>query len=241
MKLNTVLVLLSGVLMTGCAGGEETTAEATEVVGEASQGLCSSNCQCQPGYKCSAGSCVWASDFGPPAPNPCTADCHCKGVPGTYCSAQEGSGAGGNCTKPQIIIINDRGFPACGSNGNVAHPSPGAFIRVNITGKPGASVVKYNRHASCGPAAIWWKDTGISGSVIPASGALTFSYPTSAPMACDTPNLGGWENYVVVGGLTSDVTRFAFYNSSCGGGLATCTAAYSYCPPTGACNGLGCP
>ena len=146
----------------------------------------------------------------------------------------------GSCAKPEIIVRNG-GYSTCGANGNVAHPSPDAFIRLTITGKPGASVVKYNRHASCGPAATWWKDTTLSGAVIPANGTLTLSYPTSAPMACDTVNLGAWQNYVVVGGLTSDVTRFSFYNSACGGGLATCTAAYNYCPPTGACNGLGCP
>ena len=239
MNNHTMLVFLSCVLMTGCAGVEEPMAEPAEAVAEATQGLCSSNCQCQPGYQCSAGSCVLVNVAGPPAPNPCTADCHCTGVPGTYCR-MGGSSPLGHCAKPEIIVHNG-GYSTCGANGNVAHPSPDVFIRVKIIGKPGASVVKYNRHASCGSAATWWKDTGISGSVIPANGELTFSYPTSTPMACDAVNLGAWENYVVVGGLTSNVNRFSFYNSACGGGLATCIAARTYCPPTGACNGLGCP
>jgi len=241
MRINTALALLSCLLMAGCMGVEHENPGGTQdAVGEAEQGLCSSHCQCSPGYKCSSGSCVWDIDFGPPYEHPCYADCQCSGVPGTYCRFDGSSSGLGNCAKPEIIVTSGN-YSQCGSNAGVAHPSPDAFIRLTITGKPGASVAKYNRHYSCGPAATWWRDTGFNGYVIPSSGALTISYPTSAPFACTERNLGGWENYVIVGGLTSAVSRFSFFNAPCGGGLSTCTAASSYCPQTGPCNGLGCP
>jgi hypothetical protein len=242
MQNRTLLVLSFCLLMVGCAGVEEESLSAPpEAVGEASQGLCSSHCDCAPGYKCSAGSCVWELDFGPHHEYPCYADCQCSNVPGTYCRFTGNSSGLGTCNKPEIITSRSGGSSDCGNNAGVAHPSPGAFVRVTISGKPGASVAKYNRHYSCGSAAKWWRDTGFDGYVIPPSGSLTVSISTSAPLACNARNLGGWENYVIVGGMKSAHSHFNFYNSPCGGSLSTCTAAGSYCPPEGPCNGPGCP
>jgi hypothetical protein len=123
----------------------------------------------------------------------------------------------------------------------VPHPSPDALLRLSIFGKPGATVQKYNRHASCGGAAQWWLDTGLNGVTIPPSGFLSINYPTSAAFACSDKLLGRWQNYVVVGGKASPVATFTFYNTPCGGSLSSCTAASNYCPPSGACNGPGCP
>ena len=240
MKINTVLALSSCLLMWGCMGveGEDFGGEPPqESIGVAEQGLCSSHCECAPGYECFAGSCTRRPIVGPPPPQLCYADCQCSS--GMYCAIPAG-GHYGNCARPRIQYRSGSG-ESCGGDAGVAHPSPDALQRMTIYGKPGASVAKYNRHYSCGAAAQWWRDTGMDGYVIPPDGVLTISYPTSAPLACDFPILGGWESYVIVGGLVSDVTRFTYYNSACGGSLSTCSTASSYCPQRGPCNGVGCP
>lgn len=240
MKINTALALSSCLLLLGCTGvegGDFGDESIQESIGAAEQGLCSSHCQCAPGYQCSSGSCVVGPIAGPiGVPDPCYADCQCSA--GKYCRIF-GSGPG-SCTKPEIRYSSGSGA-ACGGDAGVSHPSPDALLRVTIYGKPGAGVAKYNRHYSCGAAAQWWRDTDMDGYVIPSNGVLSISYPTSAPFACNFPILGGWESYVIVGGLVSDVTRFTYYNSPCGGSLSTCTSASGYCPQSGPCNGLGCP
>jgi hypothetical protein len=224
-------------LMSCAAAGPEESSE--EITGEAEQALCSSHCQCSPGYQCVNGNCTAPGvDFGPPIENPCYADCQCGA--GQFCFITSGGTGPGQCMKPEISLTSGN-WNSCGSNAGVAHPSPDALVRMTIVGKPGATVAKYNRHASCGGAASWWRDTSLDGVTIPSNGILSIDYPTSAPFACNDKILGGWQNYVVVGGLKSDTISFTFYNSPCGGSLSTCSSASSYCPPSGPCNGVGCP
>jgi len=237
MRTDKVLMVVSCVLA-GCMGVEETN-EVTEESGEeliaeegGGQSLCSSDCQCPLGTRCESGYCNTQVLAGPLPPNgPCFADCQCDA--GQFC-------LGHSCTKPSITYTSGSGN-SCGGNAGVAHPSPDALMRMTIVGKPGATVAKYNRHYSCGPAAQWWRDTGLDGYTIPSSGTLTINYPTYSPFACDNKILGGWQSYVVVGGLVSNVASFTYYDSPCGGSLSTCSYASSYCPPSGPCNGLGCP
>jgi hypothetical protein len=238
MKINAALTFAFCLLLTSCMGEvPESFVEdsSEEPIGEAEQGLCTSHCNCQPGYKCSNGVCTWPLDFGPPFEEPCYADCHCSAD--KFCFP---SGQGGYCIKPEIQFTSGN-WNDCGSNAGVAHPSPDALVRMTIVGKPGATVKKYNRHYSCGGAAQWWLDTSLNGVTIPANGLLSIDYPTNAPFACNDKTLGGWQNYVEVAGRTSYVTSFTFYNSPCGGSLSTCDLASSYCPPSGPCNGVGCP
>jgi hypothetical protein len=132
------------------------------------------------------------------------------------------------------ITVETSNYSSCANAG-------GTFsLRVSIFGKPGAAVKKYNRHASCGSAATWWLDTGLSGATIPSSGTLVLNYPSGGAWTCSDKTLGRWENYVVVGGKTSPVSSFTIYNKPCGGALSTCSTANNYCPPSGACNGPGC-
>ena len=112
-----------------------------------------------------------------------------------------------------------------------------------MTGPVGGQVRKYNRHVSC-PNAQWWEDPSFQGSVvIPSGGELVTTYALSAPPAplpCDDPQLGGWESYVVVGGMSSASASFTYFNSTCAG-VSTAKRASNYCPAQGACNGPGCP
>jgi hypothetical protein len=238
MTIKAALMCLSCLFLMSCAAAEpaETSEEKT---GEAEQALCSSHCQCSRGYKCVNGTCtVPPIDFGPPIETPCFADCQCTGA-NEFCWPVSPD-AGGHCMKPEISFTSGN-WNSCGSNAGVAHPSPDALVRMTIVGKPGATVKKYNRHASCGGSATWWLDTGLNGATIPPGGMLSIDYPTSSPFACSDKILGRWENYVVVGGKKSDATSFTFYDSPCGGSLSTCNSASNYCPPSGPCNGLGCP
>jgi hypothetical protein len=128
----------------------------------------------------------------------------------------------------------------CGGDAGVSHPLPSFLVRMNIRGKPGDSIIKYNRHYSCGDAAQWWLDTSFYGYVIPPEGELVVDYPTNIPFTCNDPILGGWESYVMVGPLFSNVATFTYYNSPCGGSLSTCSTASNYCPPSGPCNNPDC-
>lgn len=184
-------------------------------VSEVTQAIaCTSNpCDCPWGTSCGGGVCL-------PLPGPWPPPLSC---PPPY-------------SGPPIIEYSSDDGSLCGNTG-IAHPSPGFLIRERIYGQPGASVTKWNRHASCG--GFWWQDPGFNGVTLGASGMIEIHHPMSVPFACGGPEQGGWESIIYVNGAWSNIATFTYFNSGCAG-FDTCGAAAASCPGR-ACNGPGCP
>lgn len=230
-----VTVFAGALLVVGCDLAPDDALDSAslahdESVGQETQELisCNADCDCELGYECLNGSCTHDFRGGPQPPlGYCHGDCQCPN--GYYCGAQD------VCRN----TVELRYTNICGDTG-VAHPSPDSLVGMAIVGPPGATVRKFNRHVSCGAAAQWWEDTSFN-AVIGPSGWISINYPTPAPFTCDSEILGRWESYVIAGGMVSNSAYVTYRNSGCDGALEQCSTAQSYCPPSGPCNGLGCP
>lgn len=232
------MVSLAMILLAGCDVSQVDVAVGADDVstGELTQEItsCLGDCDCPQGTFCENGTCATEPIFGPPPPMLCYADCQCPSE--LYCANSPGSY--GMCRLPEITYRSSN-FTSCGNTG-VAHPSPDYLVRTAILGPPGARVRSFNRHVSCGASAQWWEDTS-QALTIGNDGKLVITYPTNAPFACDYPVLGRWQSYVVIDGMASPISTFTYSNSACSGSVSTCASAANYCPPSGPCNGPGCP
>ncbi len=156
---------------------------------------------CGPGETCNGGACVCGS-----APA-CTATQYCY--------------QGACYARP--TLVQD---PVCADLG-VAHPSPGYLTRYTVYGRPGATVQKYNRHLSCfGPTELG----GESPLTVAPDGTAVFSFSHDAGFSdCQMGILGRYESHAVVDGIASNIQFVNYYNSQCAG-VATCSAADTFCP-----------
>ncbi|MEX1369128.1 MAG: S8 family serine peptidase [Nannocystaceae bacterium] len=139
--------------------------------------------------------------------------------------------------QPNPTLTFDGGEgPSCGDM-NEVHLPPEHLIRATLTGRPNAPWTKLNRHESCA-GAVWWEaETG----TFDADGEHEIVIGNADALSCRESTLGRWGSKIVVDGQESDEAQFRYYASDCVGSPNTCGAADSFCPATGACNGLGCP
>lgn len=130
-------------------------------------------------------------------------------------------------------------YPSECIDGAVTYNPPNYWVRMRVTGRPGAVIRKFNYHESCGNfGAIEWEDCD-SRLKIPPSGVLEHEYYNVA-LPCDIGALGRWRSYVIVDGQKSNYSYVTYFQSSCTGGplpsFATCFEAKSFCPRSGAFN-----
>lgn len=150
---------------------------------------------------------------------------------GSACAFNQYCLAGGCFDYPTIEMI---GHPSIDCVDAARGPDPGLLAGYRIYGRPGAIVHKYNRHASCA-GALWEEapETRDTVAMINASGVYEVLIDSPTPLPCDFPQHGRYEQYAEVDGQRippSGVIEQVFYNSGCGGALATCAGASSFCP-----------
>lgn len=149
--------------------------------------------------------------------------------PGSYCLE--------STCHPAPTLAFDGGEGASCGDFNVEHLPPDYLIKAVVTGRPNAQWTKLNKHDSCG-GSVWWE---AESGTFDDSGTHEFEIGNAAAVSCSDSTLGRWQSKLIVDGQESDEASFRFYASACEGVPNTCDAAESFCPYSGACNGLGCP
>ncbi len=118
-------------------------------------------------------------------------------------------------------------------------------LRITFRGRPHAPFRYWRRHLSCAGSAFEEQaavscDEGTVGQ-LDATGTCTYTVRERATGAvCPDPRVGRWELSVEIDGQRSPGAFVDFHHSAltCPGNPRTCTAAATYCPPTGATSAL---
>lgn len=219
-----------------CSAGLQCTSGTCVACGAASQpccagGSCAAATTCDASMRCV--SCGAASQ-------PCCAGTSCVsgtscvggtcsacGVPGSACCGGTTCSSGycftGNCHADPSLTTTFSEGAECADLG-IAHAS--GLARHVIKARPGAAVIQFYRHTSCGDAF-----TSRPWGTVDATGTFVDDVGNPAITDCKHAQAGRWEVYFTIDGVATKHTVGTFYNSTCPAPLATCSGAATFCPP----------
>jgi hypothetical protein len=138
--------------------------------------------------------------------------------------------------QPSIHVQGDDGSTCS----DLARGNDQPLLRITFRGRPHAPFRYWQRHLSCAGAgfeehAAVACDEGTVGR-LDATGTCTYTVRDRITGdTCPDPRVGRWELSVEVDGQRSPSAFIDFHHSAptCPGNPRTCTAAATYCPPTG--------